>query len=74
MRGVAASDFKCFKELVNLLFFLDVFVFEVGYLVLSVSINLLQELSQIVDVIHERLFAGLELVNAVLQLSIKPII
>lgn len=74
MRGVAARDFKCFKELVNLLFFLDVFVFEVGYLVLSVSINLLQELSQIVDVVHERLFAGLELVNAVLQLSIKPII
>ena len=74
MRGVAASDFKCFKELFNLLFFLDVFVFEVGYLVLSVSINLLQELSQIVDVVHERLFACLELVNAVLQLSIKPII
>lgn len=41
MRGISAGHLKSFKELIDLLFFLSVLVFEIGYFVLSVSIDLL---------------------------------
>ena len=41
MRGIGAGDLKSFKELIDLLFFLSVLVLKIGYLVLSVSIDLL---------------------------------
>ena len=71
MRGIAAGDLKSFKELIDLLFLLSVFALEIGYFVLAVSIDLLQELSQIVYVVDERLLSSLEFVDTVLQLSIR---
>lgn len=41
MRGIASGDLKSFKKLIDLLLFLCVLVLEVGYFVLSVSIDLL---------------------------------
>lgn len=71
MRGIAAGDLKSFKELIDLLFLLSVLALEIGYFVLAVSIDLLQELSQIVYVVDERLLSSLEFVDTVLQLSIR---
>ena len=71
MSGIAAGDLKSFKELIDLLFLLSVFALEIGYFVLAVSIDLLQELSQIVYVVDERLLSSLEFVDTVLQLSIR---
>ena len=71
MRGIATGDLKSFKELIDLLFLLSVLALEIGYFVLAVSIDLLQELSQIVDVVDERLLSSLEFVDTVLQLSIR---
>lgn len=71
MRGIATGDLKSFKELIDLLFLLSVLALEIGYFVLAVSIDLLQELSQIVYVVDERLLSSLEFVDTVLQLSIR---
>jgi len=69
--GVSAGYLESLEQLSYLLLHLQVLALQVKDLALTVSIDLLQQLSQVVNVVHEGLFTGLKLVYAVLQLPIK---